>query len=77
MLTASGYKCDLLTIESRSIRNVGNLFFVSFSQLLTRYSAATFYVRKNNYQKLKVIEENQYVHFELVTLSITSYTEAF
>ena len=41
ILTASGYKCGLLTIESRRIRNVGNLFSVSFSRLLTRYSAAT------------------------------------
>ena len=41
MLTAYGYECDLLTIESRRIRNVGNLYSVSFSRLLARYSAAT------------------------------------
>ena len=41
MLTASGYKCDLLTIESRRICNVGTLFSVSFSQWLTYYLAAT------------------------------------
>ena len=41
MLAASGYKSGLLTIESRRIRNVGNLFSVSFSRLLTRYSAVT------------------------------------
>ena len=36
MLTVYGYKCGLLTIESRPIRNVGNLFSVSFSPLLIR-----------------------------------------
>ena len=41
MLTVSGCKCDLLTIESRRIRNIGNLFSASFSRLLTIYSAAT------------------------------------
>ena len=43
MSTASGYKYGLLTIESRRIRNVGNLFSVSFSRLLTGYSAATLF----------------------------------
>ena len=41
MLTVSGYKSGLLTIKSWRIRNVGNLFSVSFSRVLTRYSAAT------------------------------------
>ena len=41
MFTAYGYKGDLLMIESRRIRNFGNLFSVPFSRLLTHYSAAT------------------------------------
>ena len=41
MLTATGYKCDLVTIESRRICNVGNLFSVSFSQWLRGDLAAT------------------------------------
>ena len=49
MLTASGYKCGLLTTKSRRIRNVGNLFSVSFSRLLTRYSAVTNTFPKNSF----------------------------
>ena len=39
MLTTSGYKCGLLTIKVGAFATLANLFSVSFSRLLTRYSA--------------------------------------
>ena len=41
MLTTSGYKCGLLTIKVGAFATLANLFSVSFSRLLTRYSAVT------------------------------------
>ena len=42
MFVVTGYKSDLLVVDGWRICNVGSLFSVSFSESLTRYSAAIY-----------------------------------
>ena len=51
MLTASGYKYDLLTIESKRICNVDNLFSVSLSIVDPLFGCYTFCGKKEAQEK--------------------------